>query len=420
MWATMSDSVRVEQLASGLTLVMEPMRDVQSAAFTMLIPAGSVADEPSQNGTAAILSDLLMRGAGPRDSRQLSLDLDNLGVQRSENTGPRHITLSGATLGENLPAALRIYADVLLRPLLPADQFDACRAGLEQSLMALEDDHRQKIMYELKRRTYPTPWGQPTIGTLSELPNITAESVRRHWQRCSTPRGTILGVAGQIDPDEILQLVSELLSDWEPFDVDDPPFHEVPARCDHIRQESTQTHIALSWDSVPYPHPDYYQSWAAVSVLSGGMSSRLWTEVREKRGLCYDVHATLHSLRDQARVLCYAGSLSERAQETLDVMWAEIQRLPKGILDAELDRCRARAKSSLIMQQESTSSRSSSIARDWYHLGRVVSLDEIHERIDGLTPDTVLAYLSAHPPRNVCQLTLGPAPLQAVAGAQED
>jgi predicted Zn-dependent peptidase len=146
------------------------------------------------------------------------------------------------------------------------------------------------------------------------------------------------------------------------------------------------------------------------------MSSRLFTEVREKRGLCYSVFATLNSLRDQGRILCYAGTTVERAQETLDVTLQELTRLGQGISEDELDRCKARAKSSLIMQQESSSSRASSIARDWYHLGRVTTLEEVRERIEALTVDVLFEHIARHPARDFTILTLGPAPLEVNLG----
>ncbi len=146
------------------------------------------------------------------------------------------------------------------------------------------------------------------------------------------------------------------------------------------------------------------------------MSSRLFTEVREKRGLCYSVYASLNSLRDQGRVLCYAGTTAERAQETLDVTLQELTRLGDGISESELDRCKARAKSSLIMQQESSSSRASSIARDWYHLGRIETLEEVREKIESLTIDMLLEHIAEHPAKDFTILTLGSEPLEINLG----
>ncbi len=142
------------------------------------------------------------------------------------------------------------------------------------------------------------------------------------------------------------------------------------------------------------------------------MSSRLFTEVRERRGLCYTVSASLQTQLERARVLCYAGTSAERAQETLDVTFSELQRLGAGILPDELTRLKARIKSSLIMQQESSSSRSGAIAREWYHLGRVRSLEEIGSLVDELTAPMINEYLQSHPPTDFTFATLGPQPLE--------
>ena len=399
-------------LDNGLTLVMEPMQDVQSAAFSLLVPGGSINDPPGQNGSAAVLCDLITRGAGNYDSKQLSLVLDNLGLQRSENAGAMHLSFSGATLAENLTQALTVYADIVQRPLLPEEQFAGARAGIEQALMALEDEPRQKVIQELRRRCYPDPWGKPSDGDRRDLPNLTCASVTDHYRRCFRPNETILGVAGRFDPHEIQDVVEREFGDWARQDVPEIVSGECGDRVDHIDHDSTQTQIGIAYQSVPYAHPEYFAAWAAVGVLSGGMSSRLFTEVREKRGLCYAVYASLSSLRDQARVLCYAGTTVERAQETLDVTLQELVRLADGIEASELDRCRARAKSSLIMQQESTIARSAAVARDWYHLGRIMTLQEIHDQIESLTIETVLDHVQRFPARDFTVVTIGPQALE--------
>jgi len=406
-----NQEICIHTFDNGLTLIVEPMADVQSAAFSMLLPAGSVYDPTGKNGTAAILSDLAVRGAGDRDSKQLSSDLDNLGLQRSEGVGGGHVTFSGATLATRLPDALRIYGDVVRRPHLDAGQFEAARMGVEQTLTSLIDEPRQRLFQELRRRCYDAPWGRPSEGTLDELPSISVEDVQQQYKSGFRPNGMILGIAGNVDANEIQTLVGEMFGDWEQQPV--PEITVVPAdrRHQHIEHDSTQTHIGIACDSVPYKHERYYDAWAAVSVLSGGMSSRLFTEVREKRGLCYAISANLNSLPNEARVICYAGSMTDRAQETLDVTMAEFRRLPNGIAGEELERCKARAKSALVMQQESTSARSSAMARDWFHLGRITSLSEVRDRIEALETGTVLDFLESHPFKNYTVLTIGPTAL---------
>jgi len=405
-------NIQTRTFANGLTLIVEPMDDVQSASVSLLVPAGSVYDPQGQNGSASVLCELMPRGAGDRDSKQLSAALDNLGVQHHESVGTIHLTFTGATLAENLPQALRLYADLILRPWIPEDQFEAARSGIEQSLMAIEDEPRQKIMVELRRRCIDAPWGLPAEGTLDELTALSPQSIRGHYKRCFRPDEAIFGIAGNVNVNQIGDLVDSLFHDWPRKPA--PSFETSPcgpAR-DHITHDSTQTHIGIAYDSVPYRDPDYYAAWAAVSVLSGGMSSRLFTEVRERRGLCYSVHASLSSLRDEGHVFCYAGTTAERAQETLDVTVRELKRLAAGIGEDELARCKARAKSSLVMQQESTVARSSSIARDWYHLNRVTTLAEVREKIDALTVRDVLDYVHGHPAGDFTILTIGPQALE--------
>jgi predicted Zn-dependent peptidase len=390
--------IHTSTLPNGLTLIIEPMAEVQSAAFSLMIPAGSNYDPPDCSGAGAVLSDWIMRGAGKYDSRELTNALDNLGLQRNEGSGNSHLSFAGATLAANLPGALRIYADIVQRPHLPLDQFEAAQSGIEQSLRVIEDEPRQKVMIELRRRCYEAPWGTPSEGTLEGVANLTAAIVRGQFERCAGPRDSILGIAGKVDVRTTQDLVAELFGSWparKPTAWITGP--RGPKR-DHIAHESTQTQIGIAYASVPYNDPEYYEAWAAVSVLSGGMSSRLFTEVREKRGLCY------------------AGTTVERAQETLDVTLRELVRLGEGIDENELLRCQARAKSSLIMQQESSASRAAAIARDWYHLGRVTTLDEVRQKIEGLSVASLLAHIRKHPAKDFTILTLGPKPLEVPVG----
>src|SRR5215471_10233415 len=182
--------------SNGLTLLAERMDHVRSAALNFLIPAGCTQDPPRHLGVASVLSDLITRGAGERDSRELSLALDNLGLDRDESVGGIHMRFWGATLARNLMPALDIYADIIRRPHLPADEIEAVRALALQDLQGLEDEPRQKVLIELRRRHYPSPLGQDRRGTLAGIQSLNAKIIRDHYHRFFTPRGTILSVAG--------------------------------------------------------------------------------------------------------------------------------------------------------------------------------------------------------------------------------
>ena len=344
------------QLSNGMVLIGEPTKSVESAAFTFLLPGGCCYDPLNRAGLASLTGEMMLRGAGSRDSRAWLSALENLGVERGESVGVAQATYHGATLRDNLHDALGLFADLLRRPHLPADQFEAGRSTCLQELRSIDDDPSHKLMIELRRRQYPDPWGRSSHGDDPSLRAATIDDVRKFHAQQYRPAHTILAVAGNIDWKRLCGEVENLFGDWAGNGAADPVGgHERPTDS-YIPFESNQSHVGIAFPTIPYKHPDYFQAWAAVGVLSSGSSSRLFTEVREKRGLCYTVYASLHTQRDRASVLCYAGTTAERAQETLDVTVGELRRLGKGIEQGELNRLKARIKSSLIMQQESTSS----------------------------------------------------------------
>lgn len=412
----MTQSIFSHTYPNGLVLVAEPMNWLQSAAFTFLLPAGCVHDPADRGGLGGFTCEMALRGAGERDNRQFILDLDNLGVERSESVSSTHAGYSGATLADNLPKALAIYADMLRRPQLPEDQLEAGRLAMLQELWAVEDEPAHKVMIELRKRHYPRPWGQSSHGDRKALEATTIDDVRRHFRRYYCPNGTILGVAGRVDWERLKDSVGQLLGDWPSGSDDGIDESRCVARYEHIVHDSQQTQIGIAYPSVPYRHREYFQAWGAVGVLSGGMSARLFHEVRERRGLCYSVYATHHTLWHRGAVFCYAGTGADRAQETLDVTVGELTRLAKGIEESELDRLKSRIKSALIMQHESSTARSGSLARDWYHLGYARTLDQVGRLIDELTSGSINAYLSEHPPSDFTVVTLGPRPLKAPDG----
>ena len=293
---------------NGLVLVAEPMMSLESAAFSFLVPGGCAQETPDRSGLAAFTCEMALRGSGNRDSRQFVSDLENLGVERGESVSVNHTNFGGATLSKNLWPALEIFADLLRRPHLPAEQLEAGRAVVLQELRSIEDEPAQKVMIELRRRQYPDPWGRSSQGELSVLQSIGCDEVHDFHSRSYVPNGTILGVAGRIDWPRLKDEVGRLFGDWQPKALTSRSGQQKFSRREHLPHESNQTQIGVAYSSVPYRDPDYFQAWGAIGVLSGGMSSRLFTEVREKRGLCYSVYATHHTLRDRASVLCYAGT----------------------------------------------------------------------------------------------------------------
>jgi predicted Zn-dependent peptidase len=401
---------------NGLVLLAEPMSWLESAAFALLVPAGCNYDPLDRLGLANLACEMVQRGCGARDSRRFINDLELLGADTSASVSNVHTSFGGAMPADSLFEALSIYADVVLRPHLPEDQLEDAQLVCIQEIRALEDDLPQRVFQQLREMRYGDPYGRNSSGEIPAVQDATLNDVGQFFRTTYRPNGAILSVAGHFDWPPLLDRVGQLFADWQPRDTQ--MVGETPStkRCQHIVVESSQTHIGIGYDSVPYSHPDYFQARGAVGVLSDGMSSRLFTEVRENRGLAYAVYASCHSLRDRGSVLCYAGTSTERAQETLDVLLAELVKLADGVREDELLRLKAKIKSGLVMQQESSSSRSNSIAADWYHLGRVYTLDELGRILDGLSCDSINRYLAEHPPGEFTIATLGAKPLEIPLG----
>lgn len=402
----------VDQLDNGLTLLGEQMDWLESAAFSLLVPCGCRYDPAGQEGLANMVCDMVQRGAGERDTRQFLNDLENLGVDYAGSVSNSHTSFGGATLSERVFEALAIFADMVQRPRLPAEQMEDSRMVCLQEILALEDDLARRTMMDLRRRHYPLPFGRDQYGTQESVASLQVEDVRRHWETHFVPQGTILAVAGNFQWEAFRDHAASCFNSWsgaEPLEVEP---QAAQRGYQHLSHDSTQTHIAVAYPVVPPSHEDFYRALAGEYVLGDGFSSRLFTEVREERGLCYTVGASYHTLRGDACVQCYAGTTNDRAQQTLDVMLVEISRLSEGIRQEELDRLKARFKSARIMQQESSTARSGVMAGQWYHLGRVRTLQETRERIDALTCEEINRYLAEHPPTVKTISTLGASKLE--------
>src|SRR6185437_1440804 len=183
------------------------------------------------------------RGAGSRDSRQLTLALDNLGVDRSESVGLMHTRFWGATVARNIPAALEIYADILRRPHLPDEEVDAVKALALQDLRGLEDEPRSKVLVELRKHYYPTPLSNDHRGTVETISGLSGDRVRAHHRRLFHPAGTILSVAGNIEWRPLLDQVGRLFGDWTGETQTPIACGPQPNNRAHLTKELEQTQI---------------------------------------------------------------------------------------------------------------------------------------------------------------------------------
>ncbi|MFN3167467.1 MAG: M16 family metallopeptidase [Phycisphaeraceae bacterium] len=401
-------------LPNGLTLLAEPMPGVRSLAMTLLTPAGVSRQPEQQQGLAPLLAELVGRGAGGRSSREHSEALDTLGVHRSTHAGSRHLRLSATLIGDHLDDALPLLLDQALSPNLDPAELEPARDLCLQEIAALEDDPQRRAMIKLREQHFPPPFGRPSDGVAEHLRALSLDDARAFWQAGVVPRGSILAFAGQLDWSGLKDRVESLTADWSGTADDIQPTADAPRGVSHIDADTEQVHIALAYDAPADPEPDSMLQRAAVSVLSGGMSSRLFTEVREKRGLCYSVYASYAGMRDRGAVLGYAGTTTPRAQETLDVFVGELRRLAQGIDADELDRALVGMKARLVMQGESSGARAGAIAADQYVHGRPRALDELAQRVDSVTLDDVNRFVAEHVADDITIVTIGPEALKIV------
>lgn len=399
-------------LDNGIVLLGEELPGLESVAVAFHSPAGAIHDGEGRCGLATLSGEMMLRGAGRRSSRQIVEDLEGAGVQWAQAVSMSHTSFSGAMVARQLDDALPIYADILRQPLLADDELENARQMVLQNLAGTEDDLAHRAILSLREIHYPSPWGKPSEGLSGDVERLGVEDVRQFVSGHVRPGGTIIAIAGRITWDTFVARIEQLFGDWTTGGVAAVKTGARGPRVRHVPHDSQQTHIALAWSAPPYHSDDSYEATAALAVLGGGSSSRLFSEVREQRGLCYSVSAGYQTHRDSAMALCYSGTTAARAQETLDVMLAEIRRLPGTIQEGELERVKARAKSALVMQQESSAARAGAIARQWYHLGKVRTLAEELERYDRLSVRSIEEWLAKHPISDLSVVSLGREPLE--------
>jgi predicted Zn-dependent peptidase len=403
-----AQNIHVRKLDCGMTVLVQTMPWLRTAAFSLAIPAGLVEEPGNRLGLAAMVAEMVQRGAGPYSSRDLVAVQDNLGMDRSGGVSTAMASFGAAMPAESIEDSLRIYAEVVRRPHLPTDQLDDARAMGLQELRAIEDEPTHRVMRRLRQLHYGDVLGRTVFGTEDGLDAITNDDIRSFFQRHYHGGGSILGIAGNVEPTAMFGLAEELFGDWATHKVAPLVTPSGSPGYESIEFASSQTHIGFSFPTVPYGHPDYFTMRAGVGILSDGMSSRLFDRVREKRGLCYTVSASCHSLPHAGGVFGYAGTTPARAQETLDVTLREIEHLADDLTVDELDRWKVRIESGLVMEQESSASRASSLVSDQRQIGRPQSTDELQSMIESLTLESVRDYWINHPPQDYRIVTLGP------------
>ncbi|MFC4426437.1 M16 family metallopeptidase [Deinococcus navajonensis] len=402
-------------LPGGLRVAYERRRG-PGFAFDLRLPVGSAHDPVGQEGMGGVLEEWLFKGAGALDARALQDAFDDLGVRRGGGVGPEATRLSASGLRADLGEALRLSAEVLRHPQLPEAELPVLTDLARQDLEALADSPSDLLAVQARRLAFPHPSGSsfagfahPASGTPEGLQALTPGSVRAHLQRYGQA-GSVLGLVADLEPAETQELVEKALGDLRPGVHAEVPALFCPGgRAHHADEDAEQTHLSVTAPGVPPQHPDWLAWQVALTALSGGSASRLFTAVREERGLAYAVSASPVLLGGQGFLSMYAGSTPARAPETLEVLLMELNRLPRGLDEAEFRRACTGLTTSVVFGAESLRGRAGSLTRDLAVFGRVRPVAELRARLAALTLKDVNRFLASYDPSvHATITTLGP------------
>jgi predicted Zn-dependent peptidase len=411
-------------LACGMPLIVEPIAGVRSAGFCWLVPAGTSSEPEDRQGLGAVISEWLFRGAGELRSRQQADALDRLGLSRGSEVTGYYLRFTASMLGEKLHDALPLLTDIILRPRFDPEHLEPARDLALQALAGVQDNPQERAGLLLSNRYNPRPLHRAHYGTEAGLKALTREDALAHWAQRAKPQGSILAIAGDVDPQRVADRLNALLQGWS-GSAPAPALTPAPSvgTCFHEQDDtSSQVQIFVAHRAPAEADADCQLERVVGAVLSGGSSCRLFTEVRERRGLCYSVSAAYSADRSFGRVTAYVGTTPEKAQESLDVLAAELARINApagaggGISAEEFQRAIVRHKSGLVFSGESTSARAGALAGDYHRLGRARSLNELAGQIDQITLAKVNDYLARRDPGPLTIVTLGPRALNPPPG----
>ena len=383
----MSDFQSIK-LENGLEIIGEQLPGVQSAAVAFFVTHGAVDDDDGNAGLAHLTESTMFRGTARRSSRELTEQLDRIGARYSSSTGLELTLFSGIMLGNHLPEALEIFADVLESAAFPAEELEAVRA-LQLQEIGQRDDQPQQLVVDLARRRYFAghPLGHDSLGTLESVTGVARNQVVESWMRWYQPGSTLVAFAGNFDWIAVVEQLRALTEGWTGAGQrwrSSPPEINPAFTVDHL--EGAQENLCFSLPGVGYGDPGFYPLALASSILGSGMNSRLFMEVREKRGLAYSVFARFDAMSSTGLVRVFAGTQPERAAESVEVIHSQLRLLEReGVTETELALAKTRLKSRVVMGSESTGNRVMSIGRDWFYERRHRTLTEIRDAIDDVT-----------------------------------
>jgi predicted Zn-dependent peptidase len=383
---------RVEKLTNGLTVVTDRMDHLRTASLGIWIGAGSRNEEREEHGIAHLLEHMAFKGTRRRNARQISEEIEAVGGDLNASTGLENTGYYARVLGNDVPLALDILTDILTGPT-----FDAAELAREQGVILQEigasNDTPDDIVFDLfQSRAFPDqPIGRPILGTPSSVRSFTPDSLRNYLGKHYRAPRMIVSAVGDVNHEMIADAVRERLKTI-PMEAGTVALPAKYAGGSAVGvRDIEQAHVVLGLRGCSYLSPEYFAVQIFTSVLGGGSSSRLFQEVREKRGLCYTIYAYHQPFFDTGVFGIYAGTDPKDARDLMEVVVEQLADAAETADEAEIARVKALLKVGLLGMLESSSARADQLARQILAYGRPIPLDELAARIDAVTVADVRA-----------------------------
>ncbi|HUZ62454.1 MAG TPA: pitrilysin family protein [Acetobacteraceae bacterium] len=417
----MTDAIRLTRLPSGLTVISERMDRVETVSLGAYVATGTRNEAAAENGVSHFLEHMAFKGTETRSAAAIAEEIEAVGGHINAYTAREQTAYYVKLLKEDLALGADIIGDILTHSSFAPDELERERGVILQEIGQANDTPDDIIFDHFQETAFPDqPMGRPVLGTEAVIREMPREALVSYMRRHYSAGNVVVAAAGNLHHDQVLDLVQRHFADLPA----DPPPPGSPGRYagGEFRQarELDQVHIVLGFPSVAYDDPDYYPVMLLSTLLGGGMSSRLFQEVREKRGLVYSIYSFTAPYRDSGLFGIYAGTGEAEAAELVPVTLAELHKVQHSVGEAELARARAQVKASLLMSLESTGSRCEQLARQIQVFGRVIPVAETVAKIEAVTAADICRAAARTFRARPTLAALGPAGevpgLSAIAG----
>jgi predicted Zn-dependent peptidase len=387
-----SAGTRITRLDSGLVVVTDTMPHLRTASLGIWAGAGARFEDPAENGISHLLEHMAFKGTKRRTALMIAEEIENVGGDLNAATGLESTGYFARVLGEHVTLALDMLTDILTEPTFIGEELKREKGVILQEIGAANDMPEDYIYELFQRCAFPDqPIGRPILGTPETVKAQSSDSLRAYMARHYRAPQMVVSAAGAVDHGRVVEQIAKQLAS---LPVAAAPKAQ-PARyaggAEIGARNLEQAHVVLGFEGRSFHAPDYYALQIFSNVLGGGSSSRLFQEVREKRGLCYSVYAYHSPYSDTGMFAIYAGTDPRDTAELMNVVAAELQETSEKATEIEVARAKAMMKVGLLMALESSTARADQLARQLLFFGRVVPVDEIVRRIDAVTVDDVRA-----------------------------